>query len=142
MKETSKTIVAFDERQIESIRDLRKALSENSSGSLGNEEIFLIAVGLGFESGLPVTDFKRSNTGVRVDYIRKSPEVLMLLAAIQLKHSGNLDSITDFDEILNTAERFAASGFKFLIEAYANSPDIRMWLQVEVKQAYEAISGS
>lgn len=137
MRTTTKTIVAFDEGQLEDIKEIRKALSEDSLGQISNEEVFLIALGLGFASRLPVEVFKRSNTGVRFDYIKRSPEVLMLLTSIHLEITGDLDSIVELDEILNTAERFAATGFKFLKEALSTEPDLRMWLHLQVQKAYE-----
>lgn len=140
MLKTTKTIVAFDERQSSDIDEIKKGLSQDSQGLIVNKELFLIALGIGFEAGIQESDFRRSNNGVRLDYIRKDPESMMLILAVHLKTSGNVDSIADFDGALSTAERFAATGIKILREAQKNSPDLRLWLQAQVNNSYMRIS--
>jgi hypothetical protein len=94
---------------------------------------------LGFAAGIPVDDFKRSNNGVRIDYIRKDQEFLMLLTAVQLHASGKSADIVSFDLVLNTAERFASAGVKILSQAVKTAPDLRLWLQAQVNEAYGAL---
>lgn len=139
MHETARTILAYDERQQVEINEIKRALAQDSSTGMGNGEFFLLAFSLGFAAGIPVDDFKRSNNGVRIDYIRKDQEFLMLLTAVQLHASGKSADIVSFDLVLNTAERFAAAGVKILSQAVKTAPDLRLWLQAQVNEAYGAL---
>jgi hypothetical protein len=139
MHETARTILAYDDRQQDEINAIKRALAQDSSTGMGNGEFFLLALGLGFSAGMSVEDFKRSNNGVRIDYVRKDQDFLMLLTAIHLHSSGTTDNIVNFDSILNTAERFAAAGVKILSQAMTTAPDLRLWLQAQVNEAYRAL---
>jgi hypothetical protein len=75
-----------------------------------------------------------------LDYIKSDPDTMMLLASVHLKTTGNPESVVDLDGILNTAEKYAATGVRLLREAQKNSPDLRLWLQTQVHAAYGLIS--
>jgi hypothetical protein len=137
MRKSTRTLLAFDETQQESIDQIKRALADNSGPEMSNREFFLLALGLGFESDVEVETFKRSNNGVRLEYFKE--EDTMLMAAVHLHKSKNPESLLDIEAIYNSAETYAAGGVKLLVEALNQSQDLRIWLQARVKSAFEGL---
>jgi hypothetical protein len=138
MKKSTRTLLAFDETQEESIKQIKRSLAEEGGSEMSNREFFLLAMGLGYRSGVRITPIKRSNNGVRLEYLKD--EDIMMMAAVNFSESGTTDALIDIEEILDCAEQFASGGVKLFLEAMNLHQDLRIWLQAQVKVTYEELS--
>lgn len=133
MKKSTRTLLAFDETQQKQIDDVKRALSVDQKKEMSNAELFKIALGLGFAASMRLPLKKRSNNGARLEYFKD--EDWALFAAIQLVTRGEVTSILDTEDMLSTAEEYAAAGIGLMADAQRTQPDLRLWLQVQVQSA-------
>jgi hypothetical protein len=138
MQKSTRTLLAFDETQEEVIKQIKRLLSEDGGSEMSNREFFLLALGLGYQSDVKVLPIKRSNNGVRLEYLKE--EDIMMMAAIRLAETGSSDSLLQIEEILDSAEQYAAGGVKLFAEAVNINQDLRIWLQARVKTIYEGLN--
>jgi hypothetical protein len=127
MKKTTRTVLAFDDRQVDYIRQLRKAFASiaGEQGDLSNKEMFLIAMGVGFYAKNKISDFKRSNTGPRIEYFNDQDNVLF--ASLQVAETGDAKSLLDVEELYNLAEQYAAGGVSILWNHLQSERDFGFW---------------
>ena len=127
MLKTTRTILAFDEKQLDQINSLKSAFSGSDKKEISNKEMFLIAMAVGYWSRNLAEDFKRSNTGVRLQYF--GPEDNVLFASLQVAETGRTESLLEIEELYNLAERYAAGGIIILSQAYLKESDFPVWFQ-------------
>jgi hypothetical protein len=122
---SKRTILAFDERQLDYWNQIKESLAKSSGSIILNKEIFLIAMGVGYYSKNRIEDFKRSNTGVRMEYIKDEDEVLF--AALQISETDDEKSLLDVEGLLNLAESYAAGGIAILWRHFQQERDFAEW---------------
>ena len=127
MKKTARTVLAFDDRQVEYIRQLRKAFASiaGEQGELSNKELFLIAMGVGFYAKTKISDYKRSNTGPRIEYFNDQDNVLF--ASLQVVETDEAKSLLEIEELYNLAELYAAGGVSILWNHLQSERDFGFW---------------
>ena len=142
MKKTTRTVLAFDDRQLEYIRQLRKAFASiaGEQGELSNKEMFLIAMGVGFYAKTKVPDFKRSNTGPRIEYFNDLDNVLF--ASLQIAETDDSKSLLEIEELYNLAEMYAAGGVSILWDHLQNERDFGFWFAVFMQDPLEKVRSS
>jgi hypothetical protein len=127
MKKTGRTILAFDDRQVDYIKQLRKAFASmtGEQSELSNKEMFLIAMGVGFFAKNKMSDFKRSNTGPRIEYFNAKDNVLF--ASLQVAETGEAKSLLEIEALYNLAELYAAGGVSILWNYLQSERDFGFW---------------
>lgn len=127
MKKTTRTFAAFDERQLGVISDLRKAFAGDDKKEISNKELFMIGIGVGFSSNNRLSDFKKSNTGVRIEYFK--PEENTLFAALQVAVTDDSGSLLKIEDLYDLAEQYAAGGVAILANALDMERNFNEWFQ-------------
>lgn len=127
MKKTSRTFAAFDERQLESISGLRKAFAGDDKKEISNKELFMIGLGVGFNAKNKIIDFKKSNTGVRIEYFKDEDNTLF--SALQVSTTGNANSLLAVEDLYDLAENYAAGGIAILANALQTERNFEEWFQ-------------
>ena len=107
MKKTARTVLAFDDRQVE------------------YKELFLIAMGVGFYAKTKISDYKRSNTGPRIEYFNDQDNVLF--ASLQVVETDEAKSLLEIEELYNLAELYAAGGVSILWNHLQSERDFGFW---------------
>lgn len=127
MKKTTRTLLAFDDGQVDYVRQLRKAFASvaGEQSDLSNKDMFLIAMGVGFYAKTKKTDFKRSNTGPRIEYFNEQDNVLF--AALQVTETNEAKSLLEIEDLYNLAELYAAGGVSILWNHLQNERDFGFW---------------
>ncbi len=125
MKKTARTILAFDDRQLEFVNKLKEAFAAGAEEPISNKEMFLIAAGVGFHSKNKLNDFKRSGTGVRIQYFQ--PEDNLLFAALQIAETGESDSLLAIEDLYDLAELYAGGGISILWNHFQQERDFAVW---------------
>lgn len=125
MKKTGRTVLAFDERQILNINKLKLAFTSEDGKAIDNKDIFLIAMSVGYASKNRLTDFKRSGTGVRIQYF--NPEDNVLFAALQVAETNDSKSLLEIDDLYDLAELYAGGGMAILWEHYQKERNFAEW---------------
>lgn len=125
MKKTARTILAFDDRQLEFVNKLKEAFAAGAEEPISNKEMFLIAAGVGFHSKNKLNDFKRSGTGVRIQYFQ--PEDNVLFAALQIAETGESDSLLAIEDLYDLAELYAGGGISILWNHFQQERDFAVW---------------
>jgi hypothetical protein len=129
MKKTTRTILAFDETQLDAISKLKDAFSGEEVKEISNRELFLIAMAVGFNSKNKFDTIQRSNTGARIEYIEKQPEDSVLFCALQIAEHDKPESLLDIEQIYDLAECYAAGGFGILYHALETHRNFEEWFQ-------------
>ena len=141
MKTSRKTIVEFDEQSVPLFDQLKAALKSVDGKAISNKEAFLIALAYGFKHGSKVSEIRRSNTGVRVEYWKERDHVLM--AAIQLHEKGNAETLGDLDERFEIAERYAQGGILLLKDLLAKEASFSQEFAAELMESLpESVSAT
>lgn len=142
MKKTTRTILAFDDRQIDYIKQLRQAFAAmaGEQADLANKDMFLIAMGVGFHAKNKLPDFKRSNTGVRIQYFNAEDNVLF--AALQITETNDPKSLMDIEELYDLAELYAGGGVKILWNYLQNERDFGEWFAGYMQSSLGAVGKS
>ena len=130
MQKTTRTLLAFDERQLDQIASLREAFAIGDKKDISNKELLLIAMSIGFASKNRLQDFKRSNTGVRMEYFK--PEDNVLFAALQVAETGDSKSLLEIERLYDLVEQYCAGGISVLHHAYLNENNFDQWFQAFV----------
>lgn len=127
MKKTTRTVLAFDDRQLDYIKQLRKAFASiaGEQGELSNKEMFLLAMGVGFYAKSKLSDFKRSNTGPRIEYFGDQDNVLF--ASLQVAETNDAKSLLEIEDLYNLAELYAGGGISILWNHLQNERDFGLW---------------
>lgn len=127
MKPTKRTFLAFDERQLKQIETLQETLTAiaHETKVISNKDFFLIAMGVGFAARNPLTDIKRSNNGVRIQYLLPADNVL--LASLQAAETKDPNSLLQIEELYDLAERYSAGGVAILWERHQSERDFAEW---------------
>ena len=142
MKKTTRTILAFDDRQIDYIKQLRQAFAAmaGEQADLANKDMFLIAMGVGFHAKNKLPDFKRSNTGVRIQYFNAEDNVLF--AALQITETNDPKSLMDIEDLYDLAELYAGGGVKILWNYLQNERDFGEWFAGYMQSSLGAVGKS
>lgn len=127
MKKTTRTFAAFDERQLDSIAALKKAFAGDDKKEISNKELFMMGLGVGFNSKNKISDFKKSNTGVRIEYFKDEDNTLF--AALQVATTDNSNSLLDIEDLYDQAEKYAAGGIAILANALQTERNFEEWFQ-------------
>jgi hypothetical protein len=135
MKKTTRTILAFDETQLEAISKLKEAFSDGEVKEISNKEFFLIAMAVGFNSKNKVNSIQKSGTGVRMEYFK--PEDNVLFSALQIAEYDKPESLLEIEQLYDLAECYAAGGVSILAEAYTTQRNFQEWFQGLVFQSLE-----
>jgi hypothetical protein len=127
MKPTKRTVLAFDERQTKQIEQLQETLTviAQEAKVISNKDFFLIAMGVGFAAKNPINDVKRSNNGVRIQYLLPADNVL--LASLQSAETGDPRSLLQIEDLYDLAERYAAGGVAILWDRHQSERDFGEW---------------
>lgn len=126
-----RTLLAFGEDSLDTYKRLGKALG------ITNRSLFLIAMAWGSGSGLWSEDFKRSNTGPRLEYLK--PEDDALMAAVQLAHTGSVESLQDIEQRHTLAEQYAEAGIRLLKEMLDDRGDFSRAFAGEIRSRLIAL---
>ncbi len=129
MKKTTRTWAAFDENQLAVIAELRKAFAGDDKKEISNKELFMIGLGVGFNSRNKLTNFKRSNTGVRIEYFERDSDALTMLASLQVAVTNDANSLLQIEELYDLAEQYAGGGIAILANALETERDFNEWFQ-------------
>ena len=132
MAESTRRMLAFGEKHLDSYKQLGDKL-----GRIANRDQFLLAMCWGFRNGTRVADFKRSNTGFRLEYMKPQDEAL--LAAIQYVESGDLESVTDLEARYMIAEQYAEGGILLLATMMEGSGSFNQALAAEIKSELDKL---
>lgn len=127
MKKTTRTFAAFDERQLAIISDLKKAFAGDDKKEISNKEIFMLGMAVGFSSKNKISDLKRSNTGVRIQYFQ--PDDNTLLAALQVHITDDPTALVLIEDLYDLAEQYAAGGIAILATALDTERNFNEWFQ-------------
>lgn len=127
MKKTTRTIAAFDERQLGVISDLKKAFAGDDKKEISNKELFMIGIGVGYSAKNRLSDFKKSNTGVRIEYFK--PEENTLFAALMVSATDDPGSLLKIEDLYDLAEQYAAGGIAILANALDTERNFNEWFQ-------------
>jgi len=113
-KVTKRSMLSFGLKTLETYKQLSRQLAALSGAKeLTNRDAFLIALMWGFKNGSgPVDSFVKSPTGVRLEFLKD--EDIALMAAVQLAVTKDPESLLDFDQRLDLAERYAETGILLL----------------------------
>lgn len=128
-----RTRLAFGDKHLESYRKLGDAL-----GRISNTDQFMIALAWGFKHGTRVEQFKRSDTGPRVEYLQ--PEHLAIIAAIQLAEEGSPEALCAPEDGFDIAEQYAEGGILLLETAMDEPGDFAQMLAAEVKGEVDGLA--
>ena len=130
MKKSTRTILEFDQRQLEDVDKLREAFSLSDGKVISNKEIFLIAMGFGFTAKNKLPDFKNSGTGVRLEYFDAQDDVLF--AALQVTETNDEKSLLEIEALYNLAQLYAGGGIAILLEHLQQETDFNEWFASHV----------
>ena len=130
MKKSTRTILEFDQRQLEDVAKLREAFSLSDGKVISNKEIFLIAMGFGFTAKNKLPDFKNSGTGVRLEYFDAQDNVLF--AALQVTETNDEKSLLEIEALYNLAQLYAGGGIAILLEHLQQETDFNEWFASHV----------
>ncbi len=130
MKKSTRTLLAFDENQLESIAKLRLAFAGDDKQDISNKALMMIALGIGFNAQNKLNDFKRSNTGVRMEFMNAEDNALF--AAVQVHETKVSASLLDIEELYNLCEKYAAGGIALLAEALETERNFHDWFHAYV----------
>jgi hypothetical protein len=135
MKKTTRTILAFDETQLEAIAKLKEAFSGEEIKEISNKELFLICMAVGFSAKNKVDVLQKSNTGVRMEYFK--PEDNVLFTSLQIAEHDNPESLLQIEQLYDLAECYAAGGVGILYEALETNKNFDEWFQSLIFQNLE-----
>ena len=130
MKKSTRTILEFDQRQLEDVAKLREAFSLSDGKVISNKEIFLIAMGFGFTAKNKLPDFKNSGTGVRLEYFDAQDNVLF--AALQVTETNDEKSLLEIEALYDLAQLYAGGGIAILLEHLQQETDFNEWFASHV----------
>ena len=130
MKKSTRTILEFDQRQLEDVAKLREAFSLSDGKVISNKEIFLLAMGFGFTAKNKLPDFKNSGTGVRLEYFDAQDDVLF--AALQVTETNDEKSLLEIEALYNLAQLYAGGGIAILLEHLQQETDFNEWFASHV----------
>ena len=130
MKKSTRTILEFDQRQLEDVAKVREAFSLSDGKVISNKEIFLIAMGFGFTAKNKLPDFKNSGTGVRLEYFDAQDDVLF--AALQVTETNDEKSLLEIEALYNLAQLYAGGGIAILLEHLQQETDFNEWFASHV----------
>jgi|LakMenEpi03Aug12_release.lakeMendotaPanAssembly.Ray.scaffolds.fasta_scaffold502962_2 hypothetical protein len=125
MKKTTRTLLAFHEQQLDSVSKLKEAFAGAEMKEISNRELFLIGMAIGFASKNKIVDFKRSNTGVRMEYFKDEDNVLF--AALQVCETGKPEALLDIESLYDLAEQYASGGIAILAEYLNSEKNFQEW---------------
>ena len=132
MVATKRAFLAFGEKHVDTYKKLGETL-----GKITNRDQFLLAMSWGFRTGTKSEDFKRSNNGPRVEYLKD--EDLALMAAIHFAESGNPDDLVDIGTQFSIAEQYAEGGILLLEKMMEEPGDFSRALAGEVKSELDKL---
>lgn len=135
MVATKRSYVAFSEKYSDSYNQLGKALNGAT-----NSQAFMLALCWGYRMGTPAPDFKRSNNGARIEYLKD--EDLAVIAAIHAAVAGEADAVLSPDAMFDTAESYAEGGIRMLARMMDEPGDFALVVAGEIRQQLEKIQVS
>jgi hypothetical protein len=131
---SKRTYVAFSEKYSEAFSALGKALNGAT-----NPQTFMLALGWGYQMCTRADDFKRSNNGARLEYLK--PEDVAVIAAIHAASTGDPESVMDPDAMYDTAEQYAEGGIRMLTRMMDEPGDFALALAGDIREQLDGISG-
>lgn len=134
MKKTTRTALSFMEEQMPSVNELKKALASEGQKELSSREIFLLAMAYGFSAKNKISGWKRTNNGVRLEYMQPKDETL--IAALSISEHDDSSCLRETEKIYDLAEDYAAGGVSLLSAALAKERDFHSWIEAEVFQVF------
>lgn len=140
MKRTSRTALSFHEEQMDVINELKKELAAEGQKPLSSREIFLLGMSYGFSAQNKITGWKRTNNGVRLEYMQPKDETL--IAALSLAEHGNTTCLREFEETYDLAEDYCAGGIALLGNALKNERNFHSWIEGQVFSSFTSASAS
>jgi len=126
MAVAKRTLLAFGEKNLDAYRKMGETL-----GRITNRDQFLLAMSWGYRHGMRVEEFKRSNTGPRLEYLK--PEDNALMAAIQLAVAGDAEALKDIEQRHMLAEQYAEGGILLLQQMMEEPGDFARSLAGEIR---------
>jgi hypothetical protein len=130
MKKTTRTFLYFDERQLEQISKLKSVLGQYENKDISNKEMMLIAMSVGYVSKNRLKDYKKSNTGPRLQYLQTEDNAFF--AALQIAETSDPKSLLDIEDLYDLAEQYAAGGVSILYKKYMEENDFLQWFEAFV----------
>lgn len=126
MLKSGRTILAVSEKNLDTFNRVKKEL-----GGLNNKQAFFVALGWGVRHGTRPEEFKRSNNGVRLEYLNGQDEAI--LAAVQLAETQDPETLTDIEQRLDLAEQYAEGGLLLLKELLDEPGELARAFAGEIK---------
>lgn len=133
MLKSGRTLLAVGEKSLDTFGRLKKEL-----GGLNNKQAFFVALGWGFRHGTKPEDFKRSNTGVRLEYLEGQDEAI--LAAVHLSETGDTSTLMDIEQRLDLAEQYAEGGLLLLAEMLDEPGEFARAFAAEIKAQVDELT--
>jgi hypothetical protein len=134
MPASARRMLAFGEKHLDAYKQLGDKL-----GKIANRDQFMIAMCWGFRNGTRAQEFKRSNTGLRIEYMK--PEDEAILAAIQYYEAGDTDALADEEGRYMLAEQYAEGGIMLLADMMDQAGDFNQALAAEIKSELDKLGG-
>lgn len=132
MLKSGRTLLAIGEKNLDTFGRLKKEL-----GGLNNKQAFFVALCWGKRHGMKPTDFKRSNTGVRLEYLKGPDEAV--LTAVHLAEIGDPEGLTDIEQRLDLAEQYVEGGLLLLAELLDEPGEFARAFAAEIKTQVDGL---
>jgi hypothetical protein len=129
---SGRTLLAVGEKNLDTFNRLKQEL-----GGIANKQAFLIAMTWGMRHATKPENLKRSNTGVRLEYLKGPDEAL--LTAMHLAETNDPQTLTDIEQRLDLAERYADGGLLLLAEMLDEPGEFARVFAGEVKQQVDGL---
>lgn len=133
MLKSGRTLLAISEKNLETFTRLKQEL-----GGIANKQAFFIAMGWGFSHNTRPETFKRSNTGVRLEYLKGPDEAL--LTSVHLAETDDPEALTNIEQRLDLAEQYAEGGLLLLAELMDEPGEFSRAFAGEIRSKVDAAS--
>ncbi len=135
--DTRRTALSWDREAKERIDEIKLAFTR-SGLDLKNRQLFLICLGLGWQSksnpGVP----PRNSDSARMDTLM--PEDWAFFNAIAMKATDSFETLSSKDGVLDIVEGYAAGGLRRLVEIYDSTQSLVDALAAEIWPLIESWS--
>lgn len=126
MLKSGRTLLAIGAKNLDTFNRLKQEL-----GGINNKQAFFIAMGWGLRHNTKPESFKRSNTGVRLEYLKGQDEAL--LTAMHLAEVQDPAGLMDIEQRLDLAEQYAEGGLLLLAAMLEEPGEFSRAFAAEIK---------
>jgi hypothetical protein len=129
---SKRSYLAFGEKYQDAYSQLGKALNGAT-----NAQAFMLALSWGYRMETKAEDFKRSNNGARIEYLKD--EDLAIIAAIHAAQAGDPDAVLAPDAMFDTAEQYAEGGIRMLGRMMDEPGDFALAIASEIRRQLDQL---